>query len=89
MTSPLEIRILLHHYYSPAQWRGEENPDMVAEIQERFTRLGLLEAYLEDGILHHRIASRGTAYALALCRLPFPEPRTIWHIPTFEMEIHV
>jgi hypothetical protein len=71
--SPLQIRVLLHHYYSSEAWDGNED---VEEIQTNFVAEGLIED--TENVCLFVIKPRGSAYVEALCALPLPVEVTKW-----------
>ena len=81
--SPLEIRIMLHYFYSPEDWSGQEDEQFVSTILNRFVRMGLLEQ-AADGYecAQYKITEKGTAYVEMLKDVPIPvvayvDPRNI------------
>jgi len=77
--SPLEIRILLHHYAIPSPYNGAETPSFIKEINDKFLDLGLIKSRLCPGENVYAVTDRGLAYVNGLMALPLPTCE--WTIP--------
>lgn len=77
--TPLQIRILLHHYYTPLAW-DEPSPAADEEIGY-FAAQGLLADRQagKEGYSRYEITPRGTAFVLALMAVPLPV--AAWRLP--------
>jgi hypothetical protein len=72
--SPLELRILLHHYYTIIPWN---EPSSAAEIAHN--------AHLEDGLLtymssRYKVTEKGLCLLYNVLNTPMPTPRCGWKV---------
>jgi hypothetical protein len=82
--TPFEIRILLHYYYSPDDFRGiDPLAPLWQETMNAFVVEGLVRERKELGP-RYEITSRGTAYCMALQRVPLPVQQ--WVLPEMPKE---
>ena len=75
--SPLEIKIMLHYYCCPTDYRdGDFAAPAVQDAIERFRdELNLLEPTQSMDVYHdphYRITERGSVFVEALCNMPLP-----------------
>lgn len=75
--SALELRILLHYYYSPDPW-GSEGGVAVNHAFSRFYAEGLLDRC--DGGRTY-LTEKGKFYVEHILATPFPEMKRIYIIP--------
>lgn len=76
MMSPLEIKILLHHYSRCDPYDGGERQESIKDILDNFEKLGLIDR--KD---FPSLTGKGNAYVKMLLSTPLPErtfidPRT-------------
>lgn len=78
--SPLQIKIVLHHYTTPAAWDGPRRVEDAPGF-ETLMKNGLLKVKecMEAGDSQYAITDKGTAYVHALLATPMPEQ--CWRLP--------
>lgn len=80
MMSPLQIRIALHHYYTPIAWDGETSLESAPGFRWLVdSGLLRLKECMEAGDSPFEITDKGTAYVHALLAMPLPEQ--CWRLP--------
>lgn len=77
--SPLEVRILLHYWYSPEDFDDHMEAPAQTEIHARFVALGLLE-YREGQVPRFRgVTDALRPYVEAVLDIPLPVKK--WILP--------
>lgn len=75
---PLEIEIMLHHYYTPSVWpRRSEAADEYMRVllhMEMLREWGPNDRPANIDSSPYKIAERGMAYVQMLMRMPLPQP---------------
>ena len=82
--TPLQIKMMLHHYCSPEPYACREpvhaSSPAVTEQRHALCEYELLEAAVSES--GFRVTPRGNAYVEALCSMPIPVAK--WVIPDRE-----
>lgn len=78
MSTPVELEIILFHYYSPAGERSLKDSLAYRDAYVKFTRSGLL--VIEGDPMYYVITTRGRVFVQALCAIPLPTRYQEWRV---------